>query len=234
MSPTCPPAPRCVPEFTDSSIRGVLSIRPAPGRHPRPDTARRARGSNFAREDRFAARWARQRSWSIARRGRVRFQAEQARWLVRDMVPIARKLARDAHDAESLMTVGYFLYSNHIDPVCDRENATFWSRELGVCTNEDPGWSRGPAPIGMFERARVAFEDRPTRAEAEGRLLRMMIHCYRTRSNRASCLRGSGIGARRRPAPGGSGDCTSTSRRSPGRRPSGGEPEPGVAAGPVE
>ena len=30
MSPTCPPAPRCVPEFTDSSIRGVLSIRPAP------------------------------------------------------------------------------------------------------------------------------------------------------------------------------------------------------------
>ena len=32
MSPTCPPAPRCVPEFTDSSIRGVLSIRPAPDR----------------------------------------------------------------------------------------------------------------------------------------------------------------------------------------------------------
>ena len=32
MSPTCPPAPRCAPEFTDSSIRGVLSIRPAP--HP--------------------------------------------------------------------------------------------------------------------------------------------------------------------------------------------------------
>ena len=30
MSPTCPPAPRCAPEFTDSSIRGVLSIRPAP------------------------------------------------------------------------------------------------------------------------------------------------------------------------------------------------------------
>ena len=30
MSPTCPPAPRCAPEFTGSSIRGVLSIRPAP------------------------------------------------------------------------------------------------------------------------------------------------------------------------------------------------------------
>ena len=115
------------------------------------------------------------------------------RW--RDMVPIARKLARDAGDAESLMTVGYFLYSNHIYPVCDQDNATLWSWELGVCTNEGLGWSQGPAPIGMFERARAAFEDRPTRAEAEGRLLRMMIHCYRTRSNRASCLRGSEIGA---------------------------------------
>ena len=115
-----------------------------------------------------------------------------SRW--RDIVPIARKLAHDAGDAESLMTVGYFLYSNHIYPVCDPENVTLWSRELGPCTNEGPGWSRGPAPIGMFGRARSAFEDRPTRAEAEGRLLRMMIHCYRTRSNRVSYLRGSEIG----------------------------------------
>ena len=30
MNPTCPPAPRCAPEFTDSSIPEVLSLRPAP------------------------------------------------------------------------------------------------------------------------------------------------------------------------------------------------------------
>ena len=116
-----------------------------------------------------------------------------SRW--RDMVPIASKLVQDSGDAESLMTVGYFLYSNHIYPVCNHDNATLWSRELGVCANEGPGWSRGPAPIGMFERARAIFEGRPTRDEAEGRLLRMMIHCFHTRSNRKSCLRGSEIGA---------------------------------------
>ena len=93
------------------------------------------------------------------------------------------------------MILAYFLYSNRIHPVCTRGTATLWSLELDVCANEGPGWSRGPAPIALFERARIAFEALPTRVEAEGRLLRMMIHCYRTRSNRASCLRGSDIGA---------------------------------------
>ena len=41
MSPTCPPAPRCAPEFADSSIRGVLSIRPAPKRLLCPNRRRR-------------------------------------------------------------------------------------------------------------------------------------------------------------------------------------------------
>ena len=123
------------------------------------------------------------------------WQGPETLWRWRDMVPTARTLARDVGDPEGLMTVGYFLYANHLYPICDEGTATLWSRELGVCTNGGPGWSRGPAPIGMFEGARVAFEDQEARHEAEGRLLRMMIHCYRTRLNRKSCLRGSEIGA---------------------------------------
>ena len=123
------------------------------------------------------------------------WQGPEALWRWRDIAPVARKLAREADHAESVMTVGYFLYSKHIYPVCEPETATLWSRELDYCTNEGPGWSRGEAPIGMFERARIMFEGRRTRAEAEGRLLRMMIYCYRSESNRESCLRGSEVGA---------------------------------------
>ena len=123
------------------------------------------------------------------------WQGPQAlsRW--RDILPGARRLAHDPGHAESLMHVGHFLYSNDIYPVCERRTATLWSRELDVCTNTDPGWSRGAAPIVLFERARIAFEGRRTRAGAEGRLLRMMIHCYRGKSDRRACLRGSRIGA---------------------------------------
>ena len=135
---------------------------------------------------------------ALGARGTRWWQGPEAlsRWL--EMVPTARTLARDAGDPESLMMVGYFLYGNHLYPVCDGKIATLWSWELGVCANEGPGWSEGPAPIALFERARVAFESREARDEAEGRLLRMMIHCYRTRSNRESCLRGSEIGAEKK------------------------------------
>ena len=125
------------------------------------------------------------------------WQGPEALWRWRAIAPIARKLAQDAGDPESLMTVGYFLYSKHIHPVCEHET-TLWSRELDHCTNEGPGWSRGEAPIDMFERARAMFERRRTRSDAEGRLLRMMIYCYRSETNRASCLRGSGTGAERK------------------------------------
>ena len=126
------------------------------------------------------------------------WQGPEALWRWREIAPVARKLVEDTGDPESLMTVGYFLYSRHLHPVCEHDDATLWSRELGHCTNEGPGWSEGEAPIGMFERARITFEDRDTRAEAEGRLLRMMIYCYRSESNRESCLRGSGIGAEKK------------------------------------
>ena len=126
------------------------------------------------------------------------WQGPEALWRWRDIAPIARKLKQDADDAESVMTVGYFLYSKHIYPVCEQETATLWSHELDYCTNEGPGWNQRLAPISMFERARTMFESRHTRAEAEGRLLRMMIYCYRSDSNRESCLRGSEIGAERK------------------------------------
>ena len=115
-----------------------------------------------------------------------------SRW--RDILPSARRLTHDAGHAESLMKVGRFLYGNHIYPVCERENATLWSRELGSCTNDGPGRRRGPAPMALFERARIAFDGRRTRVAAEGRLLRMMVHCYRTERDRESCLRESRIG----------------------------------------
>ena len=125
------------------------------------------------------------------------WQGPEALWRWRDIAPVARNLARDADDPESLMTVGYFIYSKRIHPVCEHDIATLWSSELDHCTNDGPGWSEGEAPIAMLERARTAFAGRPARSEAEGRLLRMMIYCYRSETNREACLRGSEIGAER-------------------------------------
>ena len=55
------------------------------------------------------------------------WQGPEALWRWRDIAPVARKLVEDAGDPESLMTVGYFLYSRHIHPVCEHDDATLWS-----------------------------------------------------------------------------------------------------------
>ena len=125
------------------------------------------------------------------------WQRPQAMDKYRDILPWVQSLVANPDDAESLTTVAYFIYSKGLFPWCVAEGS-LWSMELGACTNDGAGWAWGNAPISMFERARTIFEQRSIRTEAEARLLRMMIYCFRTESNRTSCLRGSRVGSDRR------------------------------------
>lgn len=111
-----------------------------------------------------------------------------------NILPSVRTLAENREDAESLMTLAYFIYSRHLFPLCDAKK-TLWSEELGGCQTAGAGWVWGDSPIVLFERALKSFEQRPTRTDAEARLLRMMIYCFRTTPNRDSCLRGSSVGS---------------------------------------
>ena len=120
-----------------------------------------------------------------------------------DLLPSVRTLTRDPDHAESLMNVGNFLYAGPFFPVCTAEaepldGDTLWSRKLGACKRHGYAGNADAAPIALFDRARAAFQTRESRADAEARLLRTMIHCYRGRQNHKSCVRKSTIGTERR------------------------------------
>ena len=56
---------------------------------------------------------------------------------------------RSAHASNLARTT--FGYGNHIPPCASGRTPLSWSWELDDCTDEGPGWSRGPAPLALVQ-----------------------------------------------------------------------------------
>lgn len=106
------------------------------------------------------------------------------------LIPKVKDLLRNENDPEALTEIGYFLYSQHRFPGCF--GITLWEKKIGLC-KEDPaegnveGYLR---PINMFSKALKLYSALPSRTYSEARLLRILIYCFKSYTNRAACLRG--------------------------------------------
>ncbi len=102
----------------------------------------------------------------------------------RDLTSTIRTLSQRPDDPKALTDLGYFLYANRLYFGCLTE--TLWESHLGGCPVETKDMI---VPIELFSKALAILTKRSMRSKEEGRLLRIMIFCYKSFENIHHCTR---------------------------------------------
>lgn len=108
-----------------------------------------------------------------------------------EAISLVERLLDDPEDADALTRLGYFRYSKQLWFNCDYRE-TLWARTLSAygCKNL-PATSKKPlAPIEMFSQALSHYKEQPMRTAEEASLLRIMIYCFKGRTNASNCTFG--------------------------------------------